>query len=56
MGSEDSNVLSPIAPNMTITTDNDGVVVDVEYKRDTNIAFEKLEKRLLSLETAIATT
>ena len=56
IGSDNINVLSPIAPNMTITTDNSGVILDVEYKRDTNIAFEKLEKRLLSLETAIATT
>ena len=52
----DGAQLDSIAPNMTITTDNNGIMLDVEYKRDTNIAFEKLEKRLLSLETAIATT
>ena len=49
----DINALSPIAPNMTITTDNSGVILDVDYKRDTNIAYEKLEKRLIALETAI---
>lgn len=49
MGSEDSNVLSPIAPNMTITTDNDGVVVDVEYNRDINIVIEKLTQAIISL-------
>ena len=49
----DGAQLDSIAPNMTITTDNNGVMLDVEYKRDTNIAFEKLEKRLIALETAI---
>lgn len=49
MGSENINVLSPIAPNMSITTDNDGVVVDVEYNRDSNIVIEKLTQAIISL-------
>lgn len=49
MGSDNINVLSPIAPNMTITTDNDGVVVDVEYNRDINIVIEKLTQAIISL-------
>lgn len=49
MGSEDSNVLSPIAPNMTITTDNNGVILDVEYNRDSNIVIEKLTQAIISL-------
>lgn len=49
----DINVLSAIAPNMTITTDNSGVILDVDYKRDTNIAYSKLENRLAELEKAI---
>jgi hypothetical protein len=53
MGSDNINVLSPIAPNMTIQPDNSGVILAVDYKRDTNIAYERLEKRLAELETAI---
>lgn len=38
-----------IYPNMTITTDTAGVVVDCEYNRDSNKALEKLTNAIISL-------
>lgn len=38
-----------IYPNMTITTDTEGVVVDCEYNRDSNKALEKITNAIISL-------
>lgn len=44
-----------ISPNMTITTDNNDVVVSVEFARDANAVVDKLEKRIAALEAAVTT-
>ena len=41
--------LTSIAPNMTILTDNAGVVIEAEYNRDSNIVIEKLTQAIISL-------
>ena len=41
--------LTSVAPNMTIFTDNAGVVVETEYNRDSNIVIEKLTQAIISL-------
>lgn len=38
-----------IAPNTTLTTDNDDVIIDVEYNRDINKAFAELQEAIISL-------
>jgi hypothetical protein len=40
--------LTSIAPNMTIATDTEGVVIDCSYNRDINIAFERLTQAIIS--------
>ncbi len=39
--------VTSLAPQMTLTTDNDNVIMDVEYNRDLNKVIEKLEQSLL---------
>jgi hypothetical protein len=46
---EDGAELNSISPNMTITTDTDGVVIDTEYNKDSNIVIEKLTQAIISL-------
>lgn len=41
--------LPSVAPNMTIFTDNAGVVVEAEYNRDSNKVIEKLTQAIISL-------
>ena len=41
--------LTSIAPNMTITTDNPNVNVEVNYTKDTNKVIEKLVQAIISL-------
>lgn len=41
--------VTSIYPNMTITTDTTGVVVDAEYNRDLNKAFAELQQAIISL-------
>ena len=41
--------LTSIAPNMTITTDKSGVVIDTEYNKDSNIVIEKLTQAIISM-------
>ena len=41
--------LTSIAPNMTITTDKGGVVIDTEYNKDSNIVIEKLTQAIISM-------
>lgn len=41
--------LTSIAPNMTITTDNAGAVVEARYNKDVNIVIEKLTQAIISL-------
>lgn len=41
--------VTSIYPNMTITTDTIGVVVDTEYNRDINKAFAELQQAIISL-------
>lgn len=41
--------LVSVAPNMTIMTDTDGVVIHCTYNRDLNIAYEELRNAILSL-------
>lgn len=38
-----------IAPTMTLTTDTDGVLLECEYNRDINKAFEQLTQAILSM-------
>lgn len=42
-----------IAPNMTITSDTGGVMLDVAYNKDTNKVIEKLINRIAALESAV---
>jgi hypothetical protein len=44
----DGAELKIIAPNMTISTDTEGVVIDCSYNRDINIAFERLTQAIIS--------
>jgi hypothetical protein len=46
---KDGAELNSISPNMTITTDTDGVVIDTEYNKDSNIVIEKLTQAIISL-------
>lgn len=39
--------VTSLSPQMTLTTDNDNVIMDVEYNRDLNKVIEKLEQSLL---------
>ena len=41
--------VTSIYPNMTITTDTNGIVIDTEYNRDINKAFAELQQALISL-------
>lgn len=41
--------ISSIAPNMTISTDNDGVIVEAQYNKDANKVIEKLTQAIISL-------
>lgn len=41
--------LNGIAPNMTITTDTQGVIINAEYNKDTNKVIEKLTQAIISL-------
>lgn len=41
--------LNSVAPNMTITTDTQGVIIDAEYNKDTNKVIEKLTQAIISL-------
>ena len=43
------NGLMSISPNMTILTDTDGVIITIDYNRDINKAFAKLEQALLNI-------
>lgn len=45
----DGAQLESISPNMTITTDTDGVVIDTEYNKDSNIVIEKLTQAIISM-------
>lgn len=40
--------LTSIAPNMTLLTDTVGATINLEYNRDINIAFAKLEQAILN--------
>lgn len=42
-----------IAPNMTITSDTGGIMLDVAYNKDTNKVIEKLINRIAALESAV---
>lgn len=41
--------VTSIAPTMTLTTDIDGVVMDCQYNRDINKAFEQLTQAIISM-------
>ena len=41
--------LNNIAPNMTITTDTDGVIIEATYNKDFNGVIEKLTQAIISL-------
>jgi hypothetical protein len=41
--------LNSVAPNMTIATDTQGVIIDAEYNKDTNKVIEKLTQAIISL-------
>lgn len=41
--------ITSISPNMTLATDNNGVVLDMEYNRDINKAFDDITKAIISL-------
>ena len=41
--------VTSVAPTMTLTTDTDGVVMDCEYNRDINKAFEQLTQAIISM-------
>ena len=41
--------VTSIAPTMTLTTDTEGAVVDCEYNRDINKAFEQFAQAILSM-------
>jgi hypothetical protein len=41
--------LNSVAPNMTIVTDTQGVVINAEYNKDTNKVIEKLTQSIISL-------
>ena len=41
--------LTSIAPNMTITTNNEGIIIDAVYNRDFNRVVEKLTQAIISL-------
>lgn len=45
----DGAELANIAPNMTISTDKEGVIVDAEYNKDANKVIEKLTQAIISL-------
>jgi hypothetical protein len=52
---ENGNVkgLMSLAPNMTLVTDKDGVIIDCAYNRDINKAFEEITQALASLSANI---
>lgn len=41
--------VTSLYPNMTLTTDTSGVVIDAEYNRDINKAFQELTQAIISL-------
>lgn len=41
--------LTSIAPNMTISTNKDGVTIECDYNKDINIAYQKLVNTIISL-------
>lgn len=41
--------LASIAPNMTISTDKEGVIVEAQYNKDANKVIEKLTQAIISL-------
>lgn len=41
--------VTSLYPNMTLTTDTSGVVIDAEYNRDINKAFEELKQAIINL-------
>lgn len=45
----DSAELTSVAPNMTITTDNEGAIIECSYNKDTNKVIEKLTQAIISL-------
>ena len=45
--------VTSISPNMTLLTNNDGVLLNVEYNRDINVVVDDFDKRLAAIETAI---
>ncbi len=40
--------LKSVSPNMTVSTDTEGVTINLEYNRDINKAFAKLEQAILN--------
>lgn len=45
----DGAELANIAPNMTISTDKEGVIVEAQYNKDANKVIEKLTQAIISL-------
>lgn len=45
----DGAELASIAPNMTISTDKEGVIVEAQYNKDANKVIEKLTQAIISL-------
>lgn len=45
--------ISSVYPSMTVTTDTAGALVNVEYNRDINIAFNDLLARISAMEAAV---
>lgn len=41
--------LTSLSPNMTLYADTEGVILNLEYNRDINIAFAELEQVIISL-------
>lgn len=46
---EDEANFQSIAPNMTLTTDTDGAVIEANYEKDSNIVIDKLTKAVIAL-------
>lgn len=49
----DGAELNVVSPNMTIYTDNAGVVIDCTYNKDTNIVINKLTQAIINLGGSI---
>ena len=46
---QDEANFQSIAPNMTLTTDTDGAVIEANYEKDSNIVIDKLTKAVIAL-------